>query len=393
MLAGAGFLLLAAETVRTHHVLRAKIPKLEKDLEIATQQLENLLHGSGDSQGVLDLEHQLQMVTRNRGRVWRNVMPAGQVDNQGIIDVEIPNPKPHGLAQGSIVYAFESTGTAQPAADGIADDEFADEAPVDENTEAPAEEGTQPAEVPAANPNARKQYLGEFRVIEVSETGVKLEPVLLIDQRTGQRLFESKGPWSLYETMPVDRHEIFADLPEEELRQLLPAETVDQFLRHGKPADPNDNPLDRIGLDENDQRVDHDQAVKFLYDRPLRDYGYLFADLAQKKVLLQARIQAVTEDNAKLTASIEGGKKLGQFRQQQKKLLEDDLAGMQADRQAIEVHLQQLQQMLANAAQQIEGQLEENSQNADRYTAHQLDLLQNIDTTAPAPLGAETATP
>ena len=396
-LAGVGFLLLAAETVRTHHVLRAKIPQMERDLETANKQHDTLLHGSNNAPGVLELEHQLQMVSRKRGRVWRNVMPVGEVSNQGGIEVEISQPKPHGLAEGSIVYAFESSGGAAPAADNSSAEPaevVEEEAPAEE---APADEAPAEADAGAAPvASGRKQYLGDFRVVAATEAGVSLEPVQLINQRTGQRLVESQGPWSLYETMPADRHSIFAGMAEEELRQMLPAESVEEFIRHGQEATADDNEFDRVGLDENDKPLppeNIDQAVKFLFDRPLRDYAFLFAHLAQERILLQSRIQAVTEDNAKLTQSIASAKKTGEFRQQQAVLLQEDLAGMRKDRQAIEAHRDMLSQMVANAQQQISRTLEQNLQQAQQLTQGQLNQLQLINSTAPAPAGVESLAP
>lgn len=365
-LAGVGFLFLAAETVRTHHVLRAKLPKLEKDLTNANTQHENLLHGSGDTQGTLDLEHRLQMVARDRGRVWRQVMPVGEVDDQGQVEVKIAQPNPHGLAESTIVFAFEA---------------------VEPNLDDPTA---------AVEPSTGKQFLGEFRVIEAKDSGVVLEPVQLINPRTGQRLVESPGPWSLYETMPADRHSLFAGMPEEELRQMMPAETVDEYLRHGTPATADDNEFEVVGLDENDQPLgpeDLDQAVKRLYDRPLRDYAYLFAELAQQRVLLLARTQATTEDNAKLAESIESAQRLGKFRQEQKEMLSADLDGMQHDRQAIETHRSRVLNMLTNARKQIDERLKENSQIARQLTNLQLGQIQQINQTAPAPAGVETPTP
>ncbi|NOY40212.1 MAG: hypothetical protein GXP26_00040 [Planctomycetes bacterium] len=381
-LAGVGFLFLAAETVRVHYVLRAKIPKLETDLVAANERHENLIHGAGDTQGVLDFEHRLQIIARDRGRVWNQVMPASEVDNEGRVEVEITQPQPHGLAEGSIIFAFESN-------------EALAALPSDPNDPSSLEDTSEPP-VPAADDSTNKQYLGEFRVIEANETGVVLEPVLLINQRTGRRLAESLGPWSLHETMPADRHSIFASMTEEELRQLMPAETIEEYIRHGTPATPDDDKFERVGLDENDERVgpdDLDKAVKFLYDRPLRDYAYLFAELAQQRVLLQTRILATTEDNAKIVESIKSAERLGKFRQKQKQLLAIDLEGMQQDRKAIEAHRDKVIRMLTNARQLIDQTLAKNTGMAKELTKRQLNRLQLANINTPAPAGAETPTP
>ncbi len=360
VLAATGFLFMAAETVRVHHVLRAKLPGLEKQIDALLVQNKQLLEGTADKKGILDLEHQLQILTRERGRVWRAVQPVGEVDNQGQVHVEIPKPRPHGLEKNTIVYAFE------------------------------------PGEVQAADPSAGSQYLGEFRVVEVTEDQATLEPVLLIDERTGQRLVKSKGPWSLYETMPTDRHKLYADLSEEQLQQLLPAASVEEYLRHGTPATADDDAWHKIGFDENDERVgpeNLDRAVKFRYDRPLRDYAYLFSELAQQRVILQASKQAVQQDIVKLKKTLASAQQLSAFREQQKVTFASDLEGMQNDRQAIETHRDLILRQLTNAQKLIDRLLASNSEMANRLTKEQLGLIRYINSQAPAPGEVSTLAP
>ncbi|MGI9455441.1 MAG: hypothetical protein ACR2NU_02715 [Aeoliella sp.] len=355
ILFGVGALFLGAEVFRIHRNLRAGIPKLEENLEAANLKTEELLKGTNDEPGIRELEHRLQIVSRERGRAWRGVQPASEVSDQGAVQVSIPNPQPHGLGQDTIVYAFES-----------------------------------------GEPTEGAQYLGEFRVIEANAEGVTLEPILLIDQRTGERLAASEGPWSLYETMPVDRHSLYADLSEEQLQQMLPEESVEEYLRHGTEATRDDDEWHVIGLDENDERVgpeQMDQAVKRLYDRPLRDYAYLFEEYAREKVVAMAAREAITEDNAKLETALESAKQLSQFREAEIVALTSDEAGMKQDRAAIEKHRDLVQRQLSNARQLIEVLLADNTARARELAERQLGLMQMIDSVAPAPIGLDTFSP
>jgi uncharacterized membrane-anchored protein YhcB (DUF1043 family) len=338
---GIIFLVLAADTMRIHRNLRMNLPRLEEQIAQLENQNQQLLRGLNEDRGIVELEHQLRMVTRERGRAWREVAPAGQL-NQGRIEVNIPAPAPHGLGKDTIVYAFE-TGNANP---------------------------TEPAD--------GRQYLGEFRVVETKETGAVLEPVGILDRRTGDRLARSQGPWSLYETMPVDRYKTFAGMGEEELRKRLPASVVDQFIRHGQDANANDHP--------NNIKVREDGTKEFR--RPLVDYAYLFSELARQKVVLLARIEAVTEDNAKLTAALESAEKLSAFREDQKKLMKADLAGMKKDRAAIEAHLNAVNKQLENARHLIDDFLAANAELANDLAAWEAALRKMIDTAAPAPATA-----
>src|SRR5690242_16014870 len=94
-LATVGFFILAAETVRINGVLRGQMRTAQKQLDDVTAQNEALRDGTSntsvlnglrntepptlmpeeaDSIASLDnLDHELLLATRQRGRVWRNV--------------------------------------------------------------------------------------------------------------------------------------------------------------------------------------------------------------------------------------------------------------------------------------------------------------------------------
>jgi hypothetical protein len=352
MIFGVTYLFLAADTMRIHRNMRAALPRLEQQIADLEKRNQVLLRGANDDLGIVALEHRLRMVTRERGRAWRQVAPAGQLDPEGRLEVTIPAPTPHGLAVDTIVYIFEG-GNANPS-----------------------------------DPANGQQYLGDFRVVEVRDTGVVLESVGLLDKRTGERLARSQGPWSLYETMPSDRYKIFADMSEEELRKRLPETIIEEYIRHGQPATDDDDPHNVVGFDENDQRLPPDQianAVRKVYNRPLRDYAYLFSELARQRVVLMAKIDAVTEDNAKLVAALESAEKLSGFRAEQKQLMQSDLAGMKEDRQAIEGHLKAVNHQLENARKLIDKFLSTNAKLANQLAQQELTLKQTIDAAAPAP--------
>jgi hypothetical protein len=351
-LTGVGYLFLAAETTRIHRDLRSNLSRLETQLANVERQNDDLLNGAGDEPGILQLEHKLEMLTSGRGRAWRQVAPAGPLDNQGRVEVNIPNPTPHGLAADSVVYAFEM-GDANPA-----------------------------------DPKTGKQFLGEFVVVESKEKSVVLESTHILDQRTGERLTRSQGPWSLYESMPVDRYDAFAGMSEEDLGKLLPAADVAEHLRSGQPATADDDPANVIGLDENDQRVlpnEMDKAVKKVYQRPLRDFAFLFAELDRQKSVLLSDRDALVEDNAKWEATLASAEKLSKFREDEIDLLDSDLAGMKQDRAAIETHLAILKGQIEEAQRRIENMLTENAALAKQLSDQEAALRQMIDATAPAP--------
>ena len=213
----------------------------------------------------------------------------------------------HGLTVDAIVYAFEN-GTPNPAA-----------------------------------PDQAAQYIGEFRVVQANETAVILEPLQALNQFTGSRLVKSiqaKRTWSLYELMPADSHELFAKLDEAAKRSLLPAATVEEYIRQGTPATDDDDQYHRAAFDEagnqigaDDAKADPSKVNQWRFDRPLRDYNYLFAELMRERVVMEADVAALKQQIADLATAQANAKKLKAHRtaertalQQDKKFMERDLA-------------------------------------------------------------------
>ena len=359
-----GALLLGLEVYRIHRTFRARMPQLERQLAEVELQIEALRYGTGDralagrifggelpfdidveqrmpGQGVWS--RRLQDQARQRGRVWRNAARAGNVDPAtGRVAVTLDQPQPHGLTADSVVYVFEE-GNVNPA-----------------------------------NPAQGAQFLGEFRVIEVRPNGATLESVVQLDNRTGPRVAGSQRPWTLYETMPADRHELFAGMTEEELRQLIPAASIDEYLRHGqeveRPAaadafDPAIAMVDEAGV-----RVGPDdaaKAVKWLYDRQLRDYPSFFATAHLHLVQQAAQRSALQEDIAKLAAAQELAKQFGAQRTEERQALTGDLGHLERDRDAIQSLLATVQQQLENARRLLAEAIQQNMQLAAELAAQQ----------------------
>jgi hypothetical protein len=156
--------------------------------------------------------------------------------------------------------------------------------------------------------------------------------------------------------MPPDRHDLFAGMSEEELRKLLPAATVEEYLRHGKPATPDDDEYQRAGFNELGQRValDDPKKTEERFDRPLRDYSYLFDELTRQRTLLSTEKAGLTLDNNRLKAAQENALQLTAHREQELAALEKDSEMMQRDRQTIEKlrdtiasHVERARQMAA----------------------------------------------
>ncbi|MEO2045114.1 MAG: hypothetical protein ABGX16_00895 [Pirellulales bacterium] len=376
-LTATGYAILAADTMRIHRNLRSNIAKNQTELANLQSRIGALQRGTNDESlkrkalpaespqlemtaedvagtmpGINELTHRMHLLTRLRGKVWRGVQPAGAPGENGQVEVTISAPTPHGLAKDSILYVFEA---GNPM---------------------------------ASNPLEGRQYLGEFRVQGDTDGGVVLVPIHTLDPLAGERLSRSEGPWNLHESMPIDQHELFASLTEEQLRHWLPEATVEEYIRDGTPATVDDDPWHIAWFDDEGNRVGpeatNQQEHTSKYDRPLRDYAPLISELARVQVERIAAAKALTADNKKLQAALASAKELGQLHVQQQQVLSQDLAGMRADRAAIEALLTQIQHLLAQATTALDHKLASNIRLANQYVAEQMALKGQIDQLAPA---------
>jgi hypothetical protein len=396
--ATAGFLILSAEVLRANAVLRAQANKLQHDLDQVVAKNVALEKGSRDPQvigqltgeevkipegaeempSVDDLDHQLSLVERDRGRVWRNVMPAGVDAKTETVKATIEAPQP---AADAAQAAGDAPKPAAAAAGPIG---------ITKDTILFLFEQGDPA-----NPDPTKgpQYLGEFRVTAVADKLVTMVAVQQLDDFELKRLAASKVPWALHESMPVDQYKLFEGLTEEQLRKWLPEKSVKEYLRHGTAKEADDDPMRVVGLDEEGKPVDPkdmSKAVKILYQRRLRDYSVEFDELARDRVVLLANIAGVTKDNERLKAALVSAKQLQAFREDEQQKLGVDLAGITKERSAIEKHLANVEQQLASDRQTLATKLDENARLAERLgklQAQQKEMIDKKSAAAPsAPL-------
>ena len=361
-----GFFILSAEVLRINAVLRTEFNRVESQLNEVSAQNVALEKGTSDANilgqlrnseppvkmpedaesiaSLTDLDHLLLLETRRRGRVWRNAKRAGEINPQtGAVTVTLEAPVPAGLPKDTVVYLFEEGEAQLPGPDG------------------------QPRGA---------QYLGEFRVTgESAGQQATLLPALPMGDFERQRLAASRLTWSIYETMPADRHEIFAGLTAEQLQQKLPPQSVTEYSRDGQDATADDDPSRVIGFDADGNRLPPDQvgeAVTRKYSRRLRDYAAEFDAMSRRRLEMEADIAGVKQDIERLVAAQESAKKLQAFREGERTKLTDELAGVTKERQAIDAHLALVEAQLAKARQLLAATLQRNSEMAKALTELQL---------------------
>ena len=307
-----------------------------------------------EAPSVVELRHRLSLATRRLGRVWWDGQPLGPPDPQtGRVSVGFETGNPLGLEQGALLFAFEQG----PA-----------------NTQ---------------NPEQGRQYLAEFRVVAVNGQQLTLEPVLALDPREAKRLLSSQGPWSLYETMPGDSHDLFADFTDDQLRQLMPAGSVEEYLRDGTPWTVDDGEATKEGRDESGLvvgRDDWDDQTRFVYRRRLRDYAYLFNSLAKTRIEMIAKAQALQEDNKKLDDTLASAKRLGAYRTKEQSQLQFDLAGVKKDLAAAQAHQAEVEQLASRGRQLLDQTIAVNLRLTEQLASMQQAQAGGIDLqTIPVP--------
>ena len=127
-------------------------------------------------------------------------------------------------------------------------------------------------------------------------------------------------------------------MTDEQLKQLLPEKSLNEYLRHGKDATADDDPHRKLGVDADGDPLPPEEigkAAKTLYQRRLRDYAVEFDEMWRRRIAMRAEIDAVTKDIEQLTAAEESAKKLQAALTDQRQKLTTELVGITKERDAI----------------------------------------------------------
>jgi hypothetical protein len=345
---------MAMRTLQTHRYwgdLANRFDKKIKDVEQQNRELEfGTDAGDGAAKpGIRQLELAIQKLTTLRGRVWYNCLPQQPNPQTGQVRVATDLPDPSGIAVNSVLYVFEE------------------------------------AEVSKGG-----RYIGEFKVDEVAEKLVALKPARKLVPWELQQLTESvgkKGSWVMYEQMPVDNHELLARLSEAEKKALLPADSVEDYLRDGQPA--TWEQMDEWGVkgllldDQGNLLVDKQGArvpgAKGVYSRQLRDYGTLLEDFDRQRTLL-FDLREATERDKKLVQDA-----LAQAQAQIQACAKDiaetkaDVAKLRAERDAVAQLHDSLNRRAADLRKEVTRLIEANQGIAGQIAKIQLDATRKID--------------
>jgi hypothetical protein len=239
-------------------------------------------------------------LTIARGGVWRDVSPRNIKSDTGVVTVTVNSPEPHGLLDKMVVFAFDA-----------------------------------------------EEYQGEFVVTKGGKTkDVEMAPNVPLDSTELRHLAGSKGNWTLYQVMPVDDSQLFAEMTDEERRKLLPKELLADFA--------NEN-------------------------RELRNYQYIFHFNAHQRSLLAAGIVKLNDNIPRIRDATGKAQSEIKYRQSEKTDFEADLKGFKRETQAITGYAKQLAQQVASTRAALKAVYLRAKQEAGEYVDAELKAADKIN--------------
>jgi hypothetical protein len=321
-----------------------------KEAEIERLQKENrtLEEGSGDQGGqqqlgIRQVRMELSKLLLDRRRVWFKCEPklpikVGREDGSAEItlNIEIPKTNPadtspdkpvaHGIAVSTVLYGFS-----------------------------------------AADVQKKGVYLGEFVTTNVTDKQVTLRPTDKLTPREIDRLENAKEPWILYELLPHDNHDIFADMSDEQKKALLSAfspETLKEYLKDGRPS-AKDDPKECV--------------VDMKYVRPLRDYRFLLDAEREKIVLLTDSLATAILDKKLVDDALAEAKKQEEACKRNIGTATQDLAKQGLVRDGVEAYRKSLDENLTSVQTAIARFIDSNKVMAGQIAKFQLEAARLID--------------
>jgi len=305
----------SAVALKTHQYWRSVANKIEDRLEQLPEEIESLRYGGP---GVEEGEHlnavriRLHEYLVNRGRIWRNAKFQGGEGGEYRVAVEVPDP--HGITLNKTLYVFEQ-----------------------------APEGE------------RGYFLGEFKVNAVVDNDplITLVPTMQwMSPKAKERLESGQGSWTLCEVMPKDMQLAFEGMTEEEMRQLLPASVVDEYLAHGKDG----------------------------AQRKLRDYFVLLKELDRQRAVLVEEQEAAKRHEAYMWAAANDAKdKQLKFRSDERASLMAELDRMKVERDASLARRQAVDEELAKVEAKIVQLMADNRATAEEMAKIQAELIRQVE--------------
>ncbi len=254
--------------------------------------------------GIKQLRRALSSEMAARGRMWLgNAVPAANTAGAPLIFTVQPNaaqPAPLTMTPSATLFVFEFP----------------------------------PVAGDPANNAPPGHYLGEFTVLSnppVDPAGGKfaMAPTNAMSPREQKKLMDAIAagmPWIAYEKLPQDRYGVLDGMTEADLETKFP----------GIFSDAEKTDLARTGLAAKTDDPDERKDALGNYRRPLQDYAQLLETAYRVRSSLYAKLATLNQDLSLLTAANEDVKQEILYRQDEVKLLNVELARLQAETKLVE---------------------------------------------------------
>jgi len=335
------FIFFAAQTLGTHKYWREIANKQKQqleELEKANRQLEGRALSVSDeaqrSVAQLRLELHKQMI--GRGRVWYQCEKRQVDPKTGSMVVVTSLPDPSQISKKMVLYVFDENAIQQGG-----------------------------------------RYLGRFTVKEVVEAQKQLVlvPTVKLTPQDIKQVVESRGPLTLYEVMPPDYRGLFAEVDEATLREMFSPESVEPYIKNGKPAQPDDP--ENVVID--DVVVQKYRDAQGNYLRPLKDYEVLFREQHRQYSRLVDLIEAAKRDKQYVETALADARRQAEFRQKQIALVKAEKEKLLRQRDLVAEHQEAVKTKLDAIEATIQQLLKENRALAGEIARLQVQASREID--------------
>jgi len=308
------FFFFAARTLKTHSAWRQSVVGHEAAIAAAEEQLDEIMEGESAPQGkmgIRQLKLELEEVGRFRPRIWPGCAPRNVDPATGAVTVAVDSPSPHQIAVKTVLYVFDDNDIQQGG-----------------------------------------RYLGQFVVSDVAEKQVVLQPGYKMTPAEITRLQRAKAPWGLYQSLPGDSRELFANWDEATKKAMLPAATLTEYLQDGQSDKP---------------------------PRKLRDYDVIFKSCLRQRSEMLAETEAAARDLEYLTAAVKDAEEQRKAYENLVAKLKTELASMQDELKLAAAHNKAVEEKLAQIKAGVEDLINQNRGAAAEIARIQLEATRQID--------------
>jgi len=326
-IAGLVFFYTAARTLKMHQHWREKAIRFQERIAKTDQQLNELIAANRAKY------NEIVKLVNDRGRVWYDCKPDRANEQDREIAVTVDAPDPHGITNTLVLHVFD----ASPVSEG-------------------------------------GRYLGQFQVRQINGPTVVLRATRLATANSWQRAAAGAGRalWVLYEKMPFDSHDFFAQLTDEEKKAILPAETVAEYIKHGQEATweqiqaekLNGMIVDASGVPLITDKGQPIPGAKGIFWRNLRDYQDLFYQFELQQTVLADRLASLNSDTQMAAFAAADAKQEVAFYEQTITAVKGDLAKVDAERSALAAHLKALSELAGQLRTGVDQLIQWNKQAA-----------------------------